>query len=134
LNAEDRNVVVPPKWWEILPRAVYSRLERVETGQPWFEVYRIDPGIYVFYEPGHTRGNICLLMDGNLFAGDALFGGNGGLRPPPSRFSSDPGEALESISKLETFDFEAVYLSHGEDVLTGGRERLAGLLRSLRSD
>ena len=91
-------------------------------------------GIRVIHVPGHTRGNICLLMDGNMFAGDTLFGGNGGLRPPPSRFSSDPGEALAGISRLEAFDFEAVYLSHGDDVLTGGKERLGELLRSLRSD
>lgn len=103
---------------------------RLEDG----DVMPMCGGIRVIHVPGHTQGNICLLMDGNLFAGDTLFGGNGGLRPPPSRFSSDPGEALESISKLEAFDFEAVYLSHGEDVLTGGRERLAGLLRNLRSD
>ncbi|MCW3979533.1 MAG: MBL fold metallo-hydrolase, partial [Candidatus Bathyarchaeota archaeon] len=81
-------------------------------------------GIRVIHVPGHTHGNFCLLMDGSLFAGDTLFGGNGGLRPPPSRFSSDPGEALGGISKLEAFDFEAVYLSHGDDVLSGGKERL----------
>jgi glyoxylase-like metal-dependent hydrolase (beta-lactamase superfamily II) len=91
-------------------------------------------GIRVIHVPGHTRGNICLLMDGNLFAGDTLFGGNGGLRPPPSRFSFDPGEALGGISRLAAFDFEAIYLSHGDDVLTGGKERLGELLRSLRSD
>ncbi len=64
LSADDRKVVVPPKWWEILPRAVYSQLERVETGQPWFEVYRIDPGIYVIYEPGQFEEAISTLVLG----------------------------------------------------------------------
>jgi glyoxylase-like metal-dependent hydrolase (beta-lactamase superfamily II) len=64
LRADDRKVVVPPKWWEILPREVYSHLEKVETAQPWFEVYRIDPGIYVIYEPGQFEEAISYLVLG----------------------------------------------------------------------
>jgi glyoxylase-like metal-dependent hydrolase (beta-lactamase superfamily II) len=64
MSADDRKVVVPPKWWEILPRKVYSQLDRVETGQPWFEVYLIDPGIYVIYEPGQFEEAISYLVLG----------------------------------------------------------------------
>ncbi len=64
ISADDRKVVVPPKWWEILPRKVYSQLDRVETGQPWFEVYLIDPGIYVIYEPGQFEEAISYLVLG----------------------------------------------------------------------
>jgi hypothetical protein len=49
----------------------------------------------------------------------------------PSYFSSDPERAKRGISKLESFEFDAVYLSHGDDISTGGREKLAELLRNL---
>jgi glyoxylase-like metal-dependent hydrolase (beta-lactamase superfamily II) len=64
MDADDRKVVVPSKWWQILPRAVYSELERVESSQPWFEVYRVDPGIYVIYEPGQFEEAISYLVLG----------------------------------------------------------------------
>ncbi len=64
ISADDRKVVVPPKWWEILPRKVYSQLYRIETDQPWFEVYLIDPGIYVIYEPGQFEEAISYLVLG----------------------------------------------------------------------
>jgi glyoxylase-like metal-dependent hydrolase (beta-lactamase superfamily II) len=63
-KASDRNVVVPAKWWEILPRRVYSTLERVKTSQPWFEVYKVDPGIYVIYEPYQFEEAISYLVLG----------------------------------------------------------------------
>jgi len=64
IDAEDRRVVVPPNWWEILPREVYSTLERVETIQPWFEVYEVDPDIYVIYEPGQFEEAVSYLVLG----------------------------------------------------------------------
>ncbi len=54
----------PAKWWETLPRPVYSQLERVESSQPWFEVYRVEPDIYVFYEPGQFEEAISYLVLG----------------------------------------------------------------------
>lgn len=86
-------------------------------------------GIRVIHIPGHTGGNVCLLMGDALFSGDTFFGGRRGLRPPPTIYSSDPEEALRGITKLVTYEFEAVYLSHGEDIPIGGKERLEELLR-----
>jgi len=39
------------KWWKKLPRAVYIGLEKVQTGEDWYEVYRIANGTYAIYEP-----------------------------------------------------------------------------------
>ena len=39
-------------WWEILPRKVYSSLEKVETSQQWFDVYRLHDWLYATYEGG----------------------------------------------------------------------------------
>ncbi|MCJ7732845.1 MBL fold metallo-hydrolase [Candidatus Bathyarchaeota archaeon] len=48
---EDRKLLIPDRWWDKLPRKIYSSLERVPVSQDWFEVYRVKPDIYVFYEP-----------------------------------------------------------------------------------
>ena len=45
-------VVVPKKWWEVLPRKVYASLEKVETSQPWFDVYKLHNWLYAVYEGG----------------------------------------------------------------------------------
>lgn len=95
------------------------------------EVTPVCGGIRVIHVPGHTDGNICLLMGDKLFAGDTVFGKGGGLKTPPSRFSSDPEMARRGISKLEAFEFDAIYPSHGDDILTGGKGKLTELLRSL---
>ena len=39
-------------WWDPLPHEIYSKLEKVETGHPWFEVYRVHDWLYVIYEDG----------------------------------------------------------------------------------
>ncbi len=44
-------LIQPAKWWEKLPRPVYATLEKVETSQPWFEVYRLTQDTYAIYEP-----------------------------------------------------------------------------------
>jgi glyoxylase-like metal-dependent hydrolase (beta-lactamase superfamily II) len=90
-------------------------------------------GIEVVHVPGHTAGNICLLVEGSLIAGDALRSRRGKLRPPSSRFSEDPAEALKGLSRLESLDFDAIYVSHGDDLITGGKEELASLLGRIRN-
>ena len=50
--------------WENLPRKIYSELEPVDTKQLWFEVYRIDSGIYAIYEPGQFEEAISTLILG----------------------------------------------------------------------
>ena len=60
----ERDVVRPAKWWNALPRPVYSQLERIDSSQPWFEVYKVEPDIYVFYEPGQFEEAISYLVLG----------------------------------------------------------------------
>jgi glyoxylase-like metal-dependent hydrolase (beta-lactamase superfamily II) len=47
-----RPTVARTDWWKALPRKIYSKLQRLESDQSWFEVYKIEPSIYVFYESG----------------------------------------------------------------------------------
>jgi glyoxylase-like metal-dependent hydrolase (beta-lactamase superfamily II) len=53
-----------PEWCKKLPRAAYSKLERVPTEDPWFEVYKIRPGIFAIYEPHQLEEVISYLVVG----------------------------------------------------------------------
>jgi glyoxylase-like metal-dependent hydrolase (beta-lactamase superfamily II) len=52
------------EWCKNLPRAAYSKLERVATADPWFEVYKIRPGIFAIYEPHQLEEVISYLIVG----------------------------------------------------------------------
>lgn len=38
-------------WCAHPPRDAYARLERVAVTDRWFQVYRVDPGVFALYEP-----------------------------------------------------------------------------------
>jgi glyoxylase-like metal-dependent hydrolase (beta-lactamase superfamily II) len=63
-DVNQENIIVPNRWWESLPRTIYKSLERVETSQPWFEVYKIEPNIYAIYEPYQFEETISYLILG----------------------------------------------------------------------
>jgi glyoxylase-like metal-dependent hydrolase (beta-lactamase superfamily II) len=52
------------EWCKKLPRAAYSKLERVPTADPWFEVYKIRPGVFAIYEPRQLEEVISYLIIG----------------------------------------------------------------------
>jgi len=74
LSSDD--VVVPTKWWEALPRKVYASLEKVETSQPWFDVYRLHDWLYGVYEGGQFDEPLMYLVIGDEMA-VVIDGGNG---------------------------------------------------------
>ena len=51
-------------WCKKLPRPAYSKLERVPTADPWFEVYRVRPGVFAIYEPHQLEEVISYLILG----------------------------------------------------------------------
>src|SRR4029077_1602567 len=53
-----------PEWCKKLPRAAYSKLERVPTADNWFEVYKIRPGVFAIYEPHQLEEVISYLIVG----------------------------------------------------------------------
>jgi len=53
-----------PEWCRQLPRAAYSKLERVNVPDKWFEVYRIRPGLFAIYEPHQQEEIISYLILG----------------------------------------------------------------------
>jgi glyoxylase-like metal-dependent hydrolase (beta-lactamase superfamily II) len=57
-------VAQQPEWCKGLPRPAYSKLERVSIADPWFEVYKIRPGIFAIYEPHQLEEVISYLIEG----------------------------------------------------------------------
>jgi glyoxylase-like metal-dependent hydrolase (beta-lactamase superfamily II) len=53
------------EWCKKLPRAAYSKLERVPTSDSWFEVYKIRPGVFAIYEPHQLEEVISYLIMGS---------------------------------------------------------------------
>jgi glyoxylase-like metal-dependent hydrolase (beta-lactamase superfamily II) len=53
-----------PEWCRQLPRPEYSKLERVLSDEPWFEIYRIRPGVFALYEPKQFEEVISYLILG----------------------------------------------------------------------
>jgi glyoxylase-like metal-dependent hydrolase (beta-lactamase superfamily II) len=53
------------EWCKKLPRPAYSKLERVPSADPWFEVYKIRPGIFAIYEPHQLEEVISYLVLGS---------------------------------------------------------------------
>src|ERR1043165_475434 len=53
-----------PAWCRALPRPEYKSLERVGVTDPWFEVYRVAPGVFAIYEPHQAEEVISYLIVG----------------------------------------------------------------------
>jgi glyoxylase-like metal-dependent hydrolase (beta-lactamase superfamily II) len=54
-----------PQWCRDLPRPAYQKLERIVVPDPWFEVYRIRPGVFAIYEPHQFEEVISYLILGD---------------------------------------------------------------------
>jgi glyoxylase-like metal-dependent hydrolase (beta-lactamase superfamily II) len=78
----------------------------------------------VIHTPGHSRGSICLLVDGILFSGDTLFNGSIG-RTDLARWGGDYNTIIKSIkTKLLTLDDDIiVYPGHGPKTAIGTERR-----------
>jgi glyoxylase-like metal-dependent hydrolase (beta-lactamase superfamily II) len=55
---------IPPDWCKALPRPEYKSLERVLPNDPWFEVYKVSPGVFAIYEPHQAEEVISYLIVG----------------------------------------------------------------------
>ncbi|MCW4049771.1 MAG: MBL fold metallo-hydrolase [Candidatus Bathyarchaeota archaeon] len=51
-------------WFDVLPRKIYASLEKVETSQPWYDVYRIHDWLYALYEGGQYDEALMYLVIG----------------------------------------------------------------------
>ena len=54
-----------PDWCRPLPRPEYKTLTRVPVPDPWFEVYKVAPGVFAIYEPHQAEETISYLTLGS---------------------------------------------------------------------
>jgi len=59
LGAETEQI---PEWCRALPRTEYKSLQRVLENEPWFEVYKVAPGVFAIYEPKQAQEVISYLI------------------------------------------------------------------------
>src|SRR6476646_25952 len=57
-------VAQKPEWCKQLPRPEYSKLIRMSTPDPWFQVYSVRPGVLAIYEPQQAEEVISYLILG----------------------------------------------------------------------
>jgi glyoxylase-like metal-dependent hydrolase (beta-lactamase superfamily II) len=65
------------EWWNKLPRKIYSSLEKIETRQSWYSVYKIHDWLYALYEDGQYDETLMYLVIGKKKA--ALIDGGTGI-------------------------------------------------------
>ncbi len=60
-----RDVIMPERWYDALPRRQYSSFIRTPSADPWFSVYQIRSNIYAIYEDKHFQEVISYLVAGS---------------------------------------------------------------------
>ncbi len=51
-------------WYDVMPRASWSKYELIDTKQNWFEVYQLNENTYAIYEPYQWQEAISYLLIG----------------------------------------------------------------------
>jgi glyoxylase-like metal-dependent hydrolase (beta-lactamase superfamily II) len=129
-----------PEWCRRLPRPEYKALERVATPDPWFEVYRIRPGVFAIYEPHQFEEVISYLIVGEKRA--LLFDtgiGVGKMRAVVESLTKLPLIVLNSHTHFDhvggNAEFSEIHGSeiYGEDT-SYSRSNAAGRMNAYSSD
>ncbi len=90
-------------------------------------------GVEIVHVPGHSEGNLCLYLRGYkaVIAGDTMFGdSDGNLEAPPEKYCEDVVEASKNLSILADYDFDALLLSHGKNIMAGAKEKVLKLIEA----
>lgn len=130
----DITVAVPAGDASALEDAGIAVDRRLESGETYW-------GIETIATPGHTPDNMSYLYEDVLVAGDTVVGADsefaadgdwsGAFAPCTPDFNADDDQTRAIISTLGAYDFDAVLVSHGENVQSDGREEIDGLIGDL---
>lgn len=109
--------------------------------------YELEPnkaywGVETIPTPGHTPDHMCYLYEDVLIAGDAVVGTDstfpaagewsGPFAVITSEYNDDDDRTRDSVSVLADYDFEVVLLSHGENAIENGTEKIETLIEDLK--
>lgn len=83
-------------------------------------------GWEIVHLPGHTSGQIGLLRDGVLIAGDAVIGGRRGAHLPRATYNEDHRAALDTLRLMAELDLRAILPGHGSPLTAGQIRQRAG--------
>lgn len=97
-----------PGLGRVISRA-HPKLRSVQAARPGEDVL----GWRVVHLPGHTPGQVGLLRDGVLIAGDAVVGGPDGAHLPRAAYNHDHAQALSTLRGLLDLDLREVWPGHG---------------------
>ncbi|WP_458127116.1 MBL fold metallo-hydrolase [Paenibacillus sp. Z3-2] len=119
--------IVP--WQSELNALPSSRVDQLLSDH---EKMNIGGGIKVIHTPGHTDGHVSFLLEetGQLVVGDALFYIEGQLIIPGHDLTVNVQEAIYSLEKLLTYEFDELICYHG-GICTDGKNQIKTLLNSL---
>ena len=89
------------------------------------------PGARIIHIPGHTPGSIALLMEQPrmLFTGDAIASVEG--RPILGPFNIDRAQAVQSVKRLASLEFDIGCFGHGPPIVGDASARIARLAARL---
>ncbi len=98
-------------------RVFASALERIDGTDPLSDGEFVG-GLKAFSTPGHTSGHMSLVdVDrGVVLVGDCLGVVNGELGRAPARFTSDAGEAEQSLHRLLDLRGSRMLFAHGPEI------------------
>jgi glyoxylase-like metal-dependent hydrolase (beta-lactamase superfamily II) len=90
-------------------------------------------GFTVVYLPGHSPGQIGLYhkQEALLITGDAIINRNNKLSLPPTLFTPNREQAIESLSKLRKLHFETACFGHGPCITEGADQKIIAFLETL---
>ena len=125
IHSEDRNLLndptaaIAPEFRRMLDGMSFSEPREVRELKSGEEFELVGLKIKAIHSPGHTRGSLMFLVDGQtLLSGDVLFAGSVGRTDLPTGSSSDMQKTLSK--KVLTLDDEIRVLpGHGPETKIG---------------
>jgi hypothetical protein len=127
---QKRDEPVAPGWCRQLPRPGYAALARILPDDPWFEVYRIRPGVFAIYEPRQWEEVISFLIVGDRRA--LLFDTGIGVGPAHNLPVAQPKYLLQQRDAFSDMRARRVEPVLADGYLDAAAERLKNAPAPLR--
>ena len=112
-----------------------SSSELVPVDVPMEDGHALDVlcGATVVHVPGHTPGSVALHfpVERLLIAGDAIDRRGNRLSTPVEPFTDDIEQAIASIRRLATLDFDVLCPGHGDPIIGRAAEQVREMLQRL---